>query len=409
LICTKVYINNLIYKNDARERNGGNMKNTMFGRLSLLIAVMLTSTIAVGLLSFTIVEAEEITEEQKQLKITSLSSLNLDEAIEIAINNSIQCKIDDMNIAIKEEALKQANENATFLGDAYGAERILNNRIVKEVRPFEAEIALEVARKTKKDNINSLKTSIKKAVQSLIMAQIEKAVETKRLDILFERYELLQGKLKQGIITENDLVDIEYSIENKRMDIINAGERIESVESNIKKLLNLPFDSKLIKINEDMVFELLKYMDVNKAVKNAINNSTYIYSLNKDIEVKQKVLDLTGQYLPETNMTYITAKYNLENSIATLDEAKLNLEVSIKNSYSNLLNLRDRVYLAEKYLAIVSEKLKLAEVKYKNGLITTDALISAKEALINAEYQKFAAIYNYNLNKIDFEAMCCLN
>ena len=49
------------------------MKNTMFGRLSLLIAVMLTSTIAVGLLSFTIVEAE-ITDKQKQLKITSLSS-----------------------------------------------------------------------------------------------------------------------------------------------------------------------------------------------------------------------------------------------------------------------------------------------------------------------------------------------
>ena len=387
------------------------MKSRILSKKSLQIAVFLIVMTIVNLFSSNVASAEneESSEKPKQIDITSLSSMSLEQAIEIAINNSIQYKIDDINIALKEEALRQAKENAVFLGDAYGTERILNNRIIKEVRPFEAEIALEIAKKTKEDNINNLKTNVKKAVQNLLMAQIEKAIETKRLDILFERYELLKGKLKQGIITENDLTDIEFSIENKRMDIIKAGEKIERAENNIKKLLNLPFDSKLINIKENMKFELLKYIDANKAVNDAINNSTSIYKLIKDIEVKEKILDLTGQYFPETNIDYITAKYNLEDAKAALDEAKINIEVSVKNSYSNLLNLRDRVYLAEKYIAIVGEKLKLAELKYKNGLITTDALINAKEALINAEYQRYTAIYNYNLSKIDFEAMCGLN
>lgn len=388
------------------------MMNKIKSRLSSLFKLSLISILVVNGFSYSIVQANEIGEEaakKKQLQISSLSSMTLGEAIEIAINNSTQCKIDDLNIAVKEEALKQAMENAAFRGDAYGAERILNNRIAKEVRPFEAEITLEVARRIKQDNINSLKTNVRKTVQNLIMAQIEKSVETKRLDILFEKYELQQGKLKQGVITERDLVDIEYSIENKRLDILKAGEKIERIEDEIKKLLNLPFDSKLIKINEDMVFELIKHIDANKAVDSAINNSTAIYNLTKNVEAKQKILDLTAEYFSQTNITYITAKYSLEEAKLALDNAKLNIEVSIKNSYSNLLNLRDRVYLAEKYFSITREKLNMAEIRYKNGMIATDALINAKEALINAEYQKYVAIYNYNLAKIDFEAKCYLN
>ena len=388
------------------------MMNKIKSRLSSLFKLSLISILVVNGFSYSIVQANEIGEEaakKKQLQISSLTSISLDEAIEIAINNSTQCIIDDLNIAVKEETLRQAKENATFLGDAYGAERILNNRIAKEVRPFEAEITLEVARRIKQDNINSLKTNVRKTVQNLIMAQIEKSVETKRLDILFEKYELQQGKLKQGVITERDLVDIEYSIENKRLDILKAGEKIERIEDEIKKLLNLPFDSKLIKINEDMVFELIKHIDANKAVDSAINNSTAIYNLTKNVEAKQKILDLTAEYFSQTNITYITAKYSLEEAKLALDNAKLNIEVSIKNSYSNLLNLRDRVYLAEKYFSITREKLNMAEIRYKNGMIATDALINAKEALINAEYQKYVAIYNYNLAKIDFEAKCYLN
>ncbi|HHV95291.1 MAG TPA: TolC family protein [Clostridiaceae bacterium] len=390
------------------------LKVKVLKKVTFKIAIFLIIMSMINLLSFNVAiaeeeNAEELKEDKKQIDITALTSMNLEQAIEIAINNSVQCKIDDINIALKEEALRQAKENATFVGDAYGAERILNNRIIKEVRPFEAEISLEIARKTKEDNINNLKANIKKAVQNLLMAQIEKEVETKRLDILLERYDLMKGKLLQGVITEKDLVDLEFSIENKRMDIVKAGEKIEIAENNIKKFLNLPFESKLIKINEIMKFELIINMDVNKAVTSAINNSTSIYKLVKDIEVKEKILELTGQYFPETNINYITAKYNLEDTKAALDEAKLNLEVSVKNSYSNLLNLSDRVYLAERYLAIIGEKYNLAQIKYKNGLITTDALISAKEALLNAEYQRYVAIYNYNLGKIDFEAMCGLS
>jgi len=366
-----------------------NLWSMSTSNVSFFIVIALMLGLVVNMFSFSLVQA---------------ASISIDDAINIAINNSMQCEIDDLNIVIKEEALKQANENAAFLGDAFGAQKILNNKIIKEVRTFEAETNVEVAKKTKEDNISNLKVNIQKAVQGLLIAQIELAIENNRLDIMLERYNLLESKLKQELITENDLVDIEYSIENKRIDIVKVGEKIESIKNDIKKLLNIPFSSDLMKIDTDIKFELLKHIDENKAVSNALSNSTSIYKLTKDVEAKQKVLGLTGQYFSASDISYISAKYALEQVKASLEDTKLSLEVSVKNSYSNLLNQRDRVYLAEKYFGIVSKKFDLAQVKYKNGMLTTDALLSAKEALINAEYQRYNTIYSYNLSKIDFEA-----
>ena len=128
------------------------MKSRILSKKSLQIAVFLIVMTIVNLFSSNVASAEneESSEKPKQIDITSLSSMSLEQAIEIAINNSIQYKIDDINIALKEEALRQAKENAVFLGDAYGTERILNNRIIKEVRPFEAEIPWKLQRRQKK-------------------------------------------------------------------------------------------------------------------------------------------------------------------------------------------------------------------------------------------------------------------
>lgn len=358
----------------------------------LLITIMLAITINV--FPITSVEATNL----------NSSYFTTDDAINLAISNSIQCKIDDLNIEIKQEELKQANENAQFLGDVYGAQKILNNKIIKEVRPFEAMTNVELAKRAKQDNIKSLKVNITKSVQRLLIAEIEQAIENKKLDIMLEKYSLLQSKLKQNLITEHDMADIEFSIENKKSDIVNVGEKIESIKNDIKKLLGLPFSDELMKIDEDIEFELIKNIDENNAVLDALKSNTSIYRLSQDLEAKQKNFELNGLYLIESNLSYISSKYGLEQAKAALADMELNIEVDIKNNYANLLNQRDRVYLAEKYLSLAIKKLNMAEVKYKNGVIATDALLNAKEAVVNAEFQKYNAIYSYNLIKIDFEA-----
>ncbi len=350
-------------------------------------------------------EFVEDSEEDSEKVLLPEGPLAIEMACEIAVSNSIQATIDDINILIKKDALNQAKENAAFLGDAYGIQKVLNNRIIKEVRPFEAETNLEVAKKTKEDNLNNLKFNVYKTIQSLLIAEKEFETEIKRLDILFERYNFLKLKKEQGQVSDSVLVDIEFSIEGKRMDIIKVEEKIETIKIDIKRLLGLPLYANLPEIIEEIVYEPLVNVSIDKMLKKVFENSTTIFKHNRDIEAIVKTLDLTAQYYPTTNIAYLTPQYNLEQSKAALKEYKLNTEVSIRNSYSNLLNQKDRVVLAQKYLEIMRKKLKDVELKYDNGFTTKDIVINAKEALINAEYQLYSAMYSYAIMKADFDRL----
>jgi hypothetical protein len=350
-------------------------------------------------------DSDEELEEDSEEVLLPEGPLTIETLYEIAVNNSVQALIDDINILIKEDALNQSKENAAFLGDVYGIQKVLNNRIIKEVKPFEAETNLEVARKTKEDNLNNLKFNVYKTIQSLLIAEKELETEIKRLDILFERYDFLKLKKEQGQVSDSVLVDMEFGIEGKRMDIIRVEEKIETIKTDIKRLLNLPLHVNLPEIVEEIVYEPLVNVSIDRTIKNAFENDTTIFKHNRDIEAIEKTLDLTAQYYPTTNIAYLTPQYTLEQTKAALEEYKLNIEVTIKNSYTNLLNQKDRVILAQKYLEIMRKKLKDAELKYDSGFTTKDVVINAKEALVNAEYQLHSAIYNYIIIKADFNRL----
>lgn len=355
-------------------------------------------------LVFVIVNQQFIVAHANSKEISSeaeLQTITIEKAWDIAVENSLQASIDDINILIKEDALKQAKDGAVFLGDAYGIQKVLNNKLAKEVRPFEAETNLEVAKKTKEDNFKKLKLDVYKTIQGLLIAEKELETENKRLDILFEKYNFMKLKKEQGQISESSLVDMEFAIEEKRMDIIKVEEKIEAIKTDIKRLLGLSLYENLPEMDEEIVYEPLVNVNVDRMIKDAFENNVTVFRQTRDIEAKEKTLELTGQYFSETNITYLNAKYALEQSKIALEETKLNIEVTVRNSYSNLLNQKDRVTLAQKYLEIMRKKEKDAEVKYNNGFTTKDAVINSKEALINAEYQLYSVIYSYSTMKAD--------
>lgn len=343
----------------------------------------------------------ETTETNDNLLLPE-EGLSMEKACEIAAYNSIQSRIDDINILIKEDALDKAREDAAFLGDVYGIKNVLNNRIIKEVKPFEAETNLEMARLAKRDNISSLKFNVCKTIEGLLIAKKELEVENKRLDILFEKYDYLKMKKDQGQMSDSTLVDMEFSIEGKRMDIIRVEEKIETIKTDIKRLLGLPLYYSIPEIIEEIVYEPIMGIDIDKMLRNAFKANTTIFKYDRDIQATEKTLDLISQYYPTTNESYLNNLHNLEQTKKTLEEYKLDIEVNIRNNYSNLLNQKDRVVLAQRYLDITVKRLKDAELKYNNGFITKDVVISSKEAIINAEYQLHSAIYNYMVMRGDF-------
>lgn len=331
--------------------------------------------------------------------------LSVNAIVKMVAENNRQACIDDLEIKAEESAVKKAQNDAKFLGDAYGSTAILSNRVTKLVRPLEAEAKLEAAKMTKKDNLRNSQLTAYKAALDILLAQKELEMEKQKLEILKEKYDIIKTKYDKELITENDLRDTEYGLESKHIDIGKVNEKIRSASLKLKKLLNMPLDDTPFDIKDELKFFAVRKIVIDEVVKEAQECNTGIYQKEENLKAKEKTVELMEGLYKAGDTTYDTNILNLETARMDLEEAKINLEVNIRNKYNDLLNQQDKVELAEKYLTLLEKKLKAAEVKYNTGNISREAFLNEKEKFIDAVYRKYAAIHDYNIAKAEFENM----
>lgn len=327
--------------------------------------------------------------------------LTLEEAKEMAVENSRQNAIDDLEIKVKESQLKQAQENAYMTGDAYGAERVLENRIRKEVRVMEAQTALDVARMKKEDNRRKRALDTHEVFYSLLLAEKELEKEAQKLEIQKEKLEFAKSRYAAGSLSAEALNEAEYRVASKEADIESIKGKIRTLELRLKLLLNLDLDDELPEISGEIKVELLQDIDIEKIVDIRLQFDTSVYEAAGRYNAANRTMQLTEE-LFRTGQIYEANKSNLEKAMRDYESALRNREVNIRNTYNDLLNIRDNLKLADKYVELCMKKLDAAKVKYDKGIIDKEAYLSAKESYIDALFSREKARCDYIIRKENF-------
>ena len=106
------------------------------------------------------------------------AAITREEAREIAVRNSRQLELDDLQIQRLEKAYQRAIDQAKALPDAYGLSNVLSNKINRIKLPFDAETNLEAAKRSKKDHTENLKIDVEKTILSILLAYKELEMKT---------------------------------------------------------------------------------------------------------------------------------------------------------------------------------------------------------------------------------------
>jgi outer membrane protein TolC len=333
---------------------------------------------------------------------TSLT-YTISDAQKYAIEHSTQAAIDDLDIKAKEIEIQIAKDNKITNSTAHNNAGLANNRIINEVKPYEADINLDIAKRNKEENKRKLALDVKKAAYKLVLLKKEKELEEKKLVNLKVSLETIKTKLKLGLITENDVIDSENKVDNKKNYLTELEGKYSIAVMEFKRLLNLPYDEKNVLISDVYIYTLIKDFDVNEAISTAIANNLDLHKRNKALEIKNMIMEIDKVYFNQGNSTYDSANYDLESAKLDVDGAKRQMEDNIRNKYNDLLTLEDKINITDRYEKLVQKKVKFAEVKYKNGLISKEMLQAEKEKLLDAGYQKQVAVFNYIISRVDFD------
>lgn len=336
--------------------------------------------------------------------------LTLDKAIKGAINNSDKLALKSKEIKMYEDKMdlqektddyyktigqpvydfqydklelqeKQTEQSKDFMEDQIASDitNKYNDMLLKEIDINKSKRSLEL----KNNDLNFLKGKL-----SLGMAtpnQLEDTqIEIKSLqdDITAKENSLNNSKDYFKVLTDSDLKNtyvLDYDVDYTKFKM--DGSMDEYIDDKIDKYLK--YDNEILKLTKDYMkdFKNDGVKDImDKEVPKAPDKSSYVtteadgkfvfdsgsYALSL-IDYQQK----EQEYISKLNAygQYIDGKHSTDEAQVKLDDTKKNLKNGLKESYSTLLDIENKIDNLKEQVNSTNTKLKFAKAQVDMGLM----------------------------------------
>ncbi|ABR35073.1 TolC family protein [Clostridium beijerinckii] len=336
--------------------------------------------------------------------------LTLDKAINVAIGNSEKLALKSNEIKMykdKRDLQEKTNDYYEAIGQKiydYPYDKLeLQEKQTEQSKAFmEDQIASDIT--------NKYSDMILKEIE---INKLKRNLELKKIDLDF-----MKGKLKLGMATSNQFIDAQIDIKSLQDEITAKENSLNNNKDYFKVLTDLDlkntysldynvdytkfkidgsvdeyindkidkyvkYDSEILKLTKDYMKELkddgIKEI-MDKDVEKMPDKSSFItantdgtstfdsgsYAL-KLIDYQQK----QQEYYTKLNAygEYIDGKYNLGTAQVKLDDTKKNLKNGLKESYSTLLDLENKIDTLKEQAYSTNTKLSFAKAQVDMGLM----------------------------------------
>ncbi|RII35423.1 hypothetical protein D2A34_09495 [Clostridium chromiireducens] len=392
----------------------------------LIIGIVLSIINSSSLPAFAVEDKEKLTKVQTTLvneKIVDISTktqnlqitevrkiLTLDKAIEAAISNSDKLKLKSKEIKMYQDKInlqEKTNDYYESIGQKvydFPYDKLeLQEKQTKESKEFmEDQIANDITNKyndmiLKEIDMNKSKRylELKKKDFDFIKGKLslEMATPTEVKDAEIELKSLENDiKAKENLLNDNKeyfkvLTDLDIKNTYKLDDSMKyekfkiSGSMDEYIDDKIDKYLK--YDTEILKLTKDYMKDLkddgikdIMIKDTEKLPDKALSitakeDGTYEFDSGsyalKLIEYQQKQME----YLAKLNAygEYINGDYNVSEAKVKLEESKRNLKNGLKEGYSTLLDLENKIDTLKEQVNSTNTKLSFGKAQVDMGLI----------------------------------------
>jgi outer membrane protein TolC len=313
---------------------------------------------------------------------------------EIALANSVQALVDDVDIKRKDMTVRTIQSDSA-----------MSDTILRVTKPMDVKLELESAKNTKQDHLNQLKVDVYKTALNIQLCGSEIELQQQKQVNAGEKLEIADARFKKKTITQDELETAKFAVESSKVDLADAREKLDMQYLELKKLLNQPLDTKPVHIAVDLKQAVFKDVDINLVLEGLYKTEATVNKASGKLSIAQAAMDIAAKLYKEDNLIYKNYAADLEEAALDLASAKSALDVKVNNSCSDLKNKLDNITLAGKYCDLMTKKLASAQVRYDKGTVGKEALISAKEASLDADFAKLKAIVDYNSAAMELDCL----
>ena len=294
------------------------------------------------------------------------------------------------------------------------------------------QLGLEAAKKELQSGINQLSLDVSEAFHGVLLAQEFANVAQQTVDLVQEQLNMAQKKFSAGAFTNFDVLRAEVQLANTKTQLIQSRNRVVVAQNAFKNLLNINLADK---IHLSGSFELPEVFDLklDALILLGKKNRPEIQQLELSEAAGRKRLDvaktgnrpdvsLFSNYQVDDNekLTKMNRIWNIGVQIdipifdgmatrATVQQVKSGLEqvqlakhqriniveFEVRTAYLNLIQAKSSIDVQKETVAQAEESMRIANLRYDNGMLTSVELTDAQLALAQAEVNHLQASHDY--------------
>ncbi|MGN9165491.1 TolC family protein [Tissierellaceae bacterium HCP3S3_D8] len=350
---------------------------------------------------------------------TNLNNLPSDqkEAIEKGIRDSLeksksQLTSGDYKIV---NALQEAGSTISSALD-FASLDALEIDSTADVMETMTKIALEVTQASFDIYKNSIALLIQKNYYDVLQAKQLLEVKQKAMDRGKTQYEFAKASYEEGLKPKDDMLVASTYYRSTKIQYEQAKGDLENAIVELKKSINIGFD-KDIELTDVLLEEPEKF-DLEKGLVNGMKERLEIKKALGEVAVYALNFDETKRKYTPNTFQYKEAEILRDKSAVDFNQAKLEVENSIRQSYNTVNTVAAMLDGTKEMIKEAEGNLEIAILKYKEGFGVETSLLknlnledsagtivevlAAEEKLAEIEENVVKITYAYNLARMQY-------
>ena len=282
---------------------------------------------------------------------------------------------------------------------------------------------------------NQLRLDVSEAFYGALVAQEFVRVAQQSVSLVEEQLEIAEASFDAGAATNFDVLRAKVQLANAKSTLIRAENGVRTAKNAYKTVLNIPLIEDVtvkgtLEIPEN---HQMPALNLEELIQQALENRPEVRRTQFSEQAAHKQIDIAKTHrLPDlglfsnyqisqnerlTEMNRIwsvgfqinipifdgfatsAAVQQTESVLKQVqlggDQVKVGVEFEVRGAYLNLLGAQTLIDVQREAVTQARESVRIANLQFKNGIITTVALTDTQLALTQAEVNRLQAYHDY--------------
>lgn len=322
--------------------------------------------------------------------------LTVEQAVELAMKNSVSLKNGQYEINQTYEKRKISAQNVSF--EPYGGSEASVISFFTALQ--QADLKWQIARKNYMFLEDSVEYATHQAYNAILQAQGNLKVLEKEKKSAEQSLIVANATYRVGMMDQLTLQQAEAAVTTAKSSYEEALKKSDDLYQQFNYLVGLAADDRP-QLTEKPVFEPVEVIELNNYIERKMAENPGIWEAEQNVTLAKSALS----YYQSANSNENSATKNIEvdKSLLAESDAKEKFRKGMRTLYYSIGMQEEKYPMLEENIKVAEESLRVANLKYDLGMITSTDLLKAENTLAQAEKSMLDLLCQHDIDRLAFE------